>query len=352
MSTPLKCPYYRLNSTSKGGGDFNTIPEGKNYGDYLFWDGAQWMVGSNTVHLGANAGRPVQGNYAISVGQEAGTNGQKSYAIAIGYSAGAQLQNMNAIAIGQQAGYNYQGTEAVAIGNQSGYNLQSQNAIAIGTQAGYNQQGENAIALGKYSGNDVQGRNAIAIGQNAGVFTQGENAIAIGQNVGIFNQGYNCIAIGQNAGQTAQQPESIILNVGETGVEASNFGLFVNPIRGPFATANVLSYNLTTKEIVYNGSSQRYKYDIQPLNENTENLYKLEPKQFRYNQNGEMDIGLIAEEANECDPWFSYRDQDGNPEGILWNSITTYMIAEMKKIKDEIAVFELEIQRLKETNIQ
>ena len=351
MPDPLKCPYYRLNSTSKGGGNFNTIPEGKNYGDYLYWDGAQWMVGSNSVHLGANAGRLIQGSYAIAVGQEAGTNGQKANAIAIGYKAGAELQNPNAISIGQEAGYNGQGSHAIAIGYQAGYTVQGNNAVAIGTQAGSIHQGANSIALGKYCGNNTQGQNAVAIGQNAGVFWQRDNAIAIGQNVGIFDQGYNSIAIGQNAGQTGQTPESIILNVGNTGIEASTYGLFINPIRGPFATANVLSYNLTTKEIVYNGSSQRYKYDIEPLRENTENLYKLEPKQFRYNENGEMDIGLIAEEANECDPWFSYRDPDGNPEGILWNSITTYMIAEMKKMKDEITRFEREIQEIKESII-
>lgn len=343
-----KCPYYRLNSTSKGGGDFNTVPEGRNYGDYLFWDGAQWMVGSNKVHLGANAGRPVQGSYAVAVGQEAGTNGQKEYAIAIGYNAGSQLQSASAISIGQEAGRYQQQAGAIAIGQQSGYSMQQTSAIAIGQQSGYNEQGTNAISLGQSSGYDNQGQNAIAIGQNAGVTYQGQNAIAIGQNVGSVHQGQNAIAIGQNAGTTYQSNNSIILNASSSvTVNAGNTGLFINPIRGPFATANVLSYDLSTKEVVYNGSSQRYKHDIKPLGENTENIYKLQPRKFKYNQNGEEDIGLIAEEANECDPWFAYKDQDGIPEGIQWNTITTYMIAEMKKIRDDIIRFEEEIVEIK-----
>ena len=311
-----KCPYYRLNSTSKGGGDFNTVPEGRNYGDYLYWDGAQWMVGSNTVHLGANAGRPVQGSYAVAVGQEAGTNGQKSYAIAIGYNAGSQLQSASAISIGQEAGRYQQEVAAIAIGQQSGYNMQQTSAIAIGQQSGYNYQGINAISLGQSTGYEHQGQNAIAIGQNAGTTYQSNN--------------------------------SIILNASSSvTVNAGNTGLFINPIRGPFATSNVLSYDLSTKEVVYNGSSQRYKHDIKPLGENTENIYKLQPRKFKYNQNGEEDIGLIAEEANECDPWFAYKDKDGIPEGIQWNTITTYMIAEMKKIRDDIARFEEEIVEIK-----
>lgn len=347
MSAP-KCPYYRLNSTSKGGGDFNTIPEGKNYGDYLYWDGSQWMAGSNTIHLGANAGKPVQGAYAIAIGQEAGNRGQSTYGIAVGYNAGSQTQQPNAIAIGEYAGYQTQGQHAIAIGPYAGYNMQSPYAIAIGQSAGYDTQSQNAISLGQNAGYLTQSTNAIAIGQSAGYQTQGSNSIAIGQNVGTDTQGNNAIAIGQNAGETYQSSNSIILNASATSLNASTTGLFINPIRGPFATSNVLSYNLTTNEIVYNGSSKRYKYDIKDLNENTENLYKLVPREFKYKLNDEKDVGLIAEEAQSCDPLFAYTDPDGNPEGIQWNTITTYLIAEMKKIKEDMERFEKELVALKE----
>jgi hypothetical protein len=343
----LKCPYYRLNSTSKGGGDFNTIPEGRNYGDYLYWDGSQWMVGSNTIHLGANAGKPVQGAYAIALGQEAGTRGQQSHGIAIGYNAGSQTQQPNAIAIGQEAGYQTQSQNAIAIGQFSGYDNQGQYSIAIGQYAGYTAQKQDAISLGRNAGSIAQSTNAIAIGLDAGYQTQGENAVAIGQNVGKNTQGQNAIAIGQNAGETGQSANSIILNASSTSLNAPNTGLFINPIRGPFATSNVLSYNLTTHEIVYNGSSKRYKYDIKDLNENTENLYKLVPREFKYILNDEKDVGLIAEEAQSCDPLFAYTDPDGNPEGIQWNTITTYLIAEMKKLKEDMVLFEKEIESIK-----
>jgi hypothetical protein len=48
------------------------------------------------------------------------------------------------------------------------------------------------------------------------------------------------------------------------------------------------------------------------------------------------DIGLIAEEAFKCDPSFAYLDKDQIPEGIQWNVITTYLVAEFKKLKMEL----------------
>jgi len=347
MSTGPKCPLYRLNSTSKSSGDFNTIPAGINFGDYLYWSGSEWKTDSNKVHLGANAGRYNQGQYAIALGQAAGTNYQSTNAVAIGYDAGNYYQGQNAIAIGGNAGLTVQGANAIAIGQNAGNQNQGQHGIAIGYASGVDYQGQNAISIGQNVGNNTQGTNAISIGQNAGMYYQGENSIAIGQNVGIVNQGKNSIIIGQNAESTGN--DSIVFNsVSSVQVNATTKGLFINPIRGPFSSSNVLSYNTATKEIFFNGSSQRYKHDIEQLSTQTENLYKLVPKEFKYNINNEEDIGLIAEEADKCDPWFAYKDKDGIPEGIQWNSITTYLIAEMKKMKEDIEGCEKEIEEIKQ----
>jgi hypothetical protein len=350
MSTEIKCPLYRLNSISKSSGEFNIVPSGTNYGDYLYWDGTQWKTDSNTIHLGANAGKRNQGKFAIALGQAAGTNYQSTNAVAIGNSAGAQYQGLNAIAIGQDAGYDTQGHYSIAIGQYAGYAIQGQNAIAIGQYTGYTNQGENAIAIGENVGQYNQGKNAIAIGQNVGLLNQGENAIAIGQSVGANNQGACAIAIGQNIGDN-QASESIILNASSnpTPLTAGTYGFFVNPIRGPIAASNVLSYDVNTNEVFYNGSSKRFKYDIFDLHENTSNIYKLKPREFKYNLNDERDIGFIAEEADSCDSWFAYKDQDGTPEGIQWNIITTYLIEEMKQMKKDIDAFEIELNIIKQT---
>ena len=341
-----RCPVFYLNSTSKSqdGGSLAKPDTGTQYGSYLYWNSStasgKWVAEEQTVHLGIDAGRYNPGIHIVAIGANAGTNGQSDYAVAIGDSAGNVSQGANSVAIGLQSGQNHQGANAVAIGLLSGQNYQSNSAVAIGSQSGQNDQGANAVAIGQSSGALNQGTNSVAIGQSSGALNQGQNSVAIGPMAGAINQGENSVAIGPMAGATGQSSNSIIINAGITGINSYTPGVFINPIRGPFPSGNVLSYNTTTCEVFYNGSSERYKYDIVPLSADTSAVYNLQPREFKYKLNDAPDIGLIAEEAFQCDPAFVYLDKDLIPEGIQWNTITTYLISEFKKLKMEIEEME------------
>jgi hypothetical protein len=342
-----RCPVFILNSTSKSpdGASLTKPDDGTIYGSYLYWDGAKWKNEASAVHLGANAGGPLQGSNGIAIGSSAGIS-QGSSAVAIGANAGYNNQGSIAVAIGANAGYNNQGSRAIAIGSNAGQNMQSVNAIAIGTYAGQITQSVNAIAIGSNAGNNLQGSNSISIGANAGLDYQGINCIAIGSSAGEYDQGNNAIAIGNHAGATSQAPNSIILNASSSALDATTTGFFVSSIQGPRSSSNVLSYDTTTCEVYYNGSSERYKYDIQNLSTDTSVVYNLQPRSFKYTMTDEPDVGLIAEEAYKCDPSFAYLDKDQLPEGIQWNVITTYLIAEFKKLKAELDELE-SVSRIK-----
>ena len=341
-----RCPVFSLNSTSKSpdGVALTTPDKGTVYGSYLYWnadsENGKWTNEYKTVHLGINAGRYFQGINGIALGSNAGQNNQGSYAIAIGSIAGYNIQGSTAIAIGSSAGQINQGLNTVAIGQQSGQYEQGTNAIAIGSQSAQTSQSSNAIAIGLNAGSNIQGLNSIAVGKNAGLTYQGINSIAIGSNAGEYNQGNNAIAIGNLAGRTTQPQNSIILNASASVLDASTSGFFVSSIQGPRGSSNVLSYDTNTCEVYYNGSSERYKYDITHLATDTSVVYKLQPRSFKYKISEEADVGLIAEEAYQCDPAFAYLDKEQIPEGIQWNVITTYLIAEFKKIKVELAELE------------
>ena len=341
MPTDLsRCPLVLLNSFSKNpdGGSLVQPDEGSVYGSYLYWgsDG-RWTNEAFTVHLGIDAGRYFQGGSAVALGAYAGQSNQGVNAISIGLQAGSGYQGANAIAIGQQSGFISQGASAVAIGEFSGFGNQRQNAIAIGPQAGQSNQGTYAVAIGQLAGNLDQSRGAIAIGNEAGLDYQGINSIAIGNGAGEYAQGNNSIAIGFQAGKYIQPANSIILNASASPLDVSlNTGFYVNPVNGPRSSSNVLSYDTLTGEIYYNGSSERYKYDIAPLSKDTSVVYNLQPREFKYKLSDEPDIGLIAEEAYECDSAFAYLDKDQIPEGIQWNVVTTYLVAELKKLKREV----------------
>jgi len=336
-----RCSYYRLISNSKGSTVFNSLntPTDNNYGEYVYWNNIKsvWAVGSKNINIGSNNEQVGQEIHAISIGRLSGHIDQSTNSIAIGEQAGYTYLPEGSVAIGSKAAQTGQtGTPgfSVAIGENAGYDNQYRNAIAIGYNAGQTYQGTYAIAMGQNAGQMQQSQNAIAIGQNAGATGQKSNTVAIGQNAGQYGQNPYTIAIGQNAGRNNQPSNTIILNATSSILNASGVtGTFINPIRGPVGTGSMLSYDTSTKEIIFNGSSQRYKYDIQPLAENTGNIYKLTPREFKYSLNDERDIGLIAEEANECDNWFAYKDKTGIPEGIQWTAVTTYLIKEIQSLR-------------------
>ena len=304
-----RCPFVAINAVSKSAdvGSLTEPDKGQSYGSYLFWNansesGGKWTVEDKSVHLGLNSAIRQQAKNIIALGAYAGQNSQDN---------------------------------AIAIGSNAGQMNQQSNSIAIGTNAGQTIQLSNSIAIGSNAGQINQESNSIAIGSNAGQTGQKTHAIAIGANAGQLNQGEYSIAIGVNAGQTGQAANSIIICAGPTGISTSESGFYVNPIRGPRGAWGVLAYDLSTNEIFLNGSSRRYKYDIIPLENDTSTIYQLEPREFKYKLSGKTDIGLIAEEVYQIDPSLVYLN-NGEPEGIQWNTITTYLLQELQKLKIEV----------------
>jgi hypothetical protein len=186
-----------------GGG--TTLPPGRNYGDYLYWNGSAYVVGGSDVNIGSGAGSSKLPNYSVAVGANAGVN---------------------------QAAY----------------------AVAIGFEAGQIQQGPDCVAIGVGSGQTSQELGAVSVGYNAGGATQRQGGVAIGFTAGNYNQGSNSIAIGYSAGYQDQISNSIILNAlgGDFTSPAYKTvsGFYVAPIRNATALSS-LYYNYVTKEITY-----------------------------------------------------------------------------------------------------
>jgi hypothetical protein len=72
-------------------------------------------------------------------------------------------------------------------------------------------------------------------------------------------------------------------------------------------------------------------------------MYGLLPKTFMYNNDPGIgpQIGYIAEDVTELDPKFAiFCETGGPPESINWNTITVFMVEEMKKLKDRVTQLE------------
>ena len=337
-----RCPLVLLAVPLPTGGNASEIPRGSRWGDYFVYSDVtnDWKIFSTRILLGVSHTSTDQTTDDL-------TKFEKT-SVGIGSLTGIQNQDTLAIAIGSASGNLNQYTAAIAIGTSAG--SVNQKGIAIGFNSGQSSQGTDSVAIGAYSGQNDQQTTAIAIGFHAGQTNQGTNSIAIGMNAGQTNQQATAVAIGKNVGQTFQATYSIMLgeNImssnyrcvamnadGSNNLVPTNNGFFVRPIAGPKLGTNLLSWDTGTNEIFYNGSSQRFKYDIHDY-VRSDSVFQLEPREFKYKVNGEHDIGMIAEEVFRQNKGFAYLDESQQPEGIQWNAITTSLLQEMKLLKQRI----------------
>ena len=336
-----RCPLVLLAVPLPSGGNASDIPRGSRWGEYFVYSDVKndWKIFATRILLGVSHTSTDQTiddtigfeKTCISIGNLTGLLNQDTLAIAVGSAAGNYNQFTAAVALGTNAGNVNQ--KGIAIGFNSGQSSQGTDSLAIGSYSGQISQQTSAIAIGFHAGQNSQQLAAIAIGENAGQISQRANAVAIGTNVGQTNQATYSIMLGQNIQSSSYQ--CIAINADTNPLVPTSNGLFVRPIRGPRLGTNLLSWDTGTKEIFYNGSSHRYKYDIRDY-VSSESMYNLEPREFKYKINGESDIGMIAEEVFQQNKGFSYLDEAKEPEGIQWNAITVSLVQEMKRLKEQI----------------
>jgi hypothetical protein len=144
------------------------------------------------------------------------------------------------------------GVNGYIYGNVSATTLRTSDPrVTLGQGAGGDGlQGLESIAIGQSAGGFTQGDYAVAIGSGAGNIGQGNRAVAIGATAGV-DQGDYAISIGNGSGYPSAVANSIAINASGFTLDAPAAGLYINPIRNQTSTGNVLTYNTTTKEIVY-----------------------------------------------------------------------------------------------------
>jgi hypothetical protein len=219
----------------------------------------------------------------------------------------------------------------------SGYNALYENTTggfntANGVSALYgNSAGTANTAAGAYalSGNTI-GNNNIALGYAAGInlFT-GNNNIAIG-NAGVGGDN-DAIRIGTEGTQNSAYIAGI------SGVTiASGAPVYVNSL-GQLGTVT---------------SSQRFKQDIQSMDDASDSLLALRPVTFRYkpelDPNGTPQFGLIAEEVSTVDPDLVLRDEKRQIYTVRYEAVNAMLLNEFLKQHRKVEEQRVEIQTLTE----
>ena len=292
-------------------------------------------TGGVAIGNGAGAGA---GEGSVSMGTGAGSN-TGAFAVAIGTGSGVG-QRGETVAIGAASGSLYQGAGSVAMGASAAQYNQGANAVSIGYAAGADSQGTTSVAVGYQAGLTQQGARTVAIGGDAGATYQGVNSVAIGYKAGQDYLGTNNVCIGAYAGNNTTQTNCIILNASGQALNATRSGCLISPVAASGSAGVALYYNATTSEMYWSASSQRLKSNIETMTKNSSVIYDLRPVEFNTADSEDRQVGLIAEEVDSIDPALSIRKSGGEVIGISWNVITTYLLAEIKALRERVNILE------------
>ncbi len=290
-------------------------------------------TGTNNLFVGVNAGNLSTSGTGQNSGIGVGALTVVSTGIqntALGYfSLLANTTGSTNTALGANAMvFNTTGRDNTAVGGGAlGANTIGIQNTAIGTLSiTVNTTGSNNTALG-YNGLRVNtgGSDNVALGVSAlGFVTTGNNNIGIGTLAGgTLDTGSNNIYIGDAA-------VAAVANESNTTRIAGIFG--ANAIGGSAV------FVTNTHQLGTVTSSQRFKHNIEDMNEKSANIFKLRPVTFAYNndETENRQYGLIAEEVDRVFPDIVLVDNEGIPYTVQYHVLPVLLLNEMQKQQVEL----------------
>jgi hypothetical protein len=192
------------------------------------------------------------------------------------------------------------------------------------TAAGDNALVHNTIgslntAIGAHALDDnVTGSSNAALGFQAGFNITGSGNVCIGQNI---------------EGVAGESNVTRIRNIGST---AQANGIFVTVGAGG--------------KLGFQGSSRRYKDDIKPMDNVSEELFALKPVSFRYKQEIDparsLDFGLIAEDVATVNPDLVARDDEGKIVTVRYQAVNAMLLNEFLKEHRKVQELEKQVEKL------
>jgi hypothetical protein len=207
-------------------------------------------------------------------------------------------------------------------------NTEGSDNTAIGVQALLNNTAGNA--------NTAIGREALANNTSGFANTAAGEGALINNSTGSGNT-----ALGQNAGFNVSTAANVICigNIGGDNIDNSCFiaNIYSNiqPVIGTDPDYVTIASNGKLGRSNLNGSSRRFKHDIQPMDKASEVIFALKPVSFRYNK--EYDaiqrpfFGLVAEDVDKVAPGLVGRNTKREPGSVRYEQINAMLLNEFLK---------------------
>ena len=112
---------------------------------------------------------------------------------------------------------------------------------------------------------------------------------------------------------------------------------------------SALDVNGTTRTTtLVETSARRYKENIISLQDQLDNLKKLEPVEFEWKETKKKDIGLIAEDVEKIYPHLVEHDDNGDLMGVKYSKLTSVLIKALQEQQEQIDELKAEVKLLKQ----
>jgi hypothetical protein len=212
-------------------------------------------------------------------------------------------------------------------------------ALADNTTGAANTANGEGALRSNISGNSNTATGSGALSSNTGGFNNtaiGEAALS-SNTTGSFN-----IALGVIAGSNLTTGNGNI-DIGNTGVADESDTIRIGENQTRTFITGISGVEVTGAGVVVasNGqlgvapSSQRFKDEINSMDQASEALYGLRPVIFRYKKEidpqGSPQWGLVAEEVEKVNPNLVVRDKQGRPYSVRYDQVNAMLLNEFLK---------------------
>ncbi len=240
----------------------------------------------------------------------------------------------------EEASYNSAFGNAALFANTTG-ELNSafgSSALAANETGNFNTAVGDEALLNNADGGNNTGVGLSALANN----TSGFGNTAIGSQALInCNTGSGNTGIGPAAGASVTTASNVICIGNILGENIDNSCYIANiysniqPVIGTDPDYVTIASNGKIGRSNLNGSSRRFKHDIQPMDKTSEVIFGLKPVSFRYNKDYDatqrLFFGLIAEDVAEVAPDLVGRNHEGQPDSVRYEQINAMLLNEFLK---------------------
>jgi hypothetical protein len=201
--------------------------------------------------------------------------------------------------------------------------------------------------------NNIDGSSNTGVGISAFANnTSGFENTAIGHQALInCNTGGGNTGVGVAAGINVTTASNVVC-IGDIGGENIDNSCYIDniysniqPVIGTDPDYVTIASNGRLGRSNLNGSSRRFKHDIQPMDQASEVIFALRPVTFRYNKKYDASqrpsFGLIAEDVAVVAPDLVGRNKKGEPESVRYEQINAMLLNEFLKEHQKVQHLEV-----------